>query len=298
MRKTPSRTPRRALVLAGALAAALSPLLTRPAGAVRAADKMQPEEVIAKHLQSLGPEAARAAAHSRIAAGSSRVVFKGRSTTGAIDGQVVIGSQSTKVLLGMKFPSPDYPGERFGFDGKKFTVGYLKPGVRSTLGSFLLIHGEVFKEGLMGGTLSSAWPLLNIAERKVRLEYAGTEKIDNQPAHRLKYSPAKGSDLEISLFFDAQTFRHVRTQYDRVAGARLSAGGIDSQANQRAPRYRMTEDFSDFRQEEKLTLPHSYKLTLEIENTNGTSIQKWEMGLSQFSFDQEIDEKSYNVEAQ
>ncbi len=30
----------------------------------------------------------------------------------------------------------------------------------------------------MGGTLSSAWPLLDLAARGAQLEYAGTKKVD------------------------------------------------------------------------------------------------------------------------
>jgi len=262
-----------------------------------ASDKMNPEEVVAKHLESIGPEAARSSVQSRVVVGTSRAVFKARNNAGAIDGRTVLASENNKVLFGMGFDTPDYIGEKFGYDGKKFTVGYLKPGVRSTLGSFILIHDNVFKEGLMGGTLSSAWPLLNLAEHKVKLEYAGMEKIGEQSVHKLKYMPSKGSDLEISLYFDTKTFQHVRTQYDRVVGARFSGGGIDNQTFNKASRYKMIEDFSDYKQEGKLNLPHSYKLQLEIENTGGTSVHKWEMNLSQFVWNQEIDEKSYNVEA-
>ncbi|HEX8128551.1 MAG TPA: hypothetical protein VF527_05565, partial [Pyrinomonadaceae bacterium] len=247
---------------------------------------MKAEDVIAKHLESIGTAAARTEAQSRVVVGTSRAVFKARNNAGAIEGRTVMASENNKVLFGMGFDNPDYIGEKFGFDGKKFTVGYLKPGIRSTLGSFILIHDNVFKEGLMGGTLSSAWPLLNLAERKVRLEYAGTDKIGDLPVHKIRYMPSKGSDLQISLFFDAKTFQHVRTQYDRVAGARFSAGGVDSQASARAARYRMTEDFSDYKKEGNLTLPHSYKLQLEIENTGGTSVHKWEMHLGQFAFNQ------------
>jgi hypothetical protein len=258
---------------------------------------MRSEEVVARHLESIGTEAARAGAKNRVIIGISRAIFKSRTGTGAIDGRAVLASENNKVLFGMGFDNPDYIGEKFGFDGKKFTVGYLRPGVRSTLGSFILIHDNVFKEGLMGGTLSSAWPLLNLAEHKVKLEYAGTEKIGEQSVYKLKYMPIKGSDLQISLYFDTKTFQHMRTQYDRVAGARFGAGGIDAQTDQRESRYKMTEDFSDFKEEGKLNLPHTYKLVLEIQNRTGTTIYKWDMSLAQFAFNQTIEEKSFSVGA-
>jgi hypothetical protein len=296
MRKTRTR---RALALAVALAAALLPSAPRTAtAAAPAADKMQAEEVVAKHLESIGPEATRATLKSLIAVGTTRAVFNVRNNAGAINGRIVFGSEGNKVLLAMSFPTPEYVGEKFGYDGKKFTVGYLKPGVRSTLGSFILINGEVFKEGLMGGALSAAWPLSKLDERKAKLDYAGTDKIDNQPVHKLKYMPKGGADLEITLFFDANTFRHVRTQYSRVTGSRLSGGGIDSQASQRASRYKMTEDFSDFKNESGLTLPHTYKLLLEIETTTGNSAHRWEVTLDQFALNEDIDDNTFNVETE
>lgn len=292
-----TRNPRTRLApaLAFALLAALLPS-TPHAAAPPADDKMKAEDVIAKHLAAIGPEAARSAAQTRIVGGSSRAVFKARSTSGAIDGQIVIASDDNKVVIGMKFDAPNYPGERFGFDGKKFTVGYLTPGVRSPLGNFALTNGEIFKEGLVGGTLTSAWALLDVAGRKAKVEYGGTDKVNDRPAHKLRYSPNKGSDLKITLYFDAETFHHVRTQYDRVIGARLGSGGIDNQTQQQETRYKIVEDFGDYKEEGKLQLPHSYKLQLEINKTAGSSLDRWEMALDQFTFDQEIDDRMFNVE--
>jgi hypothetical protein len=294
-----TRTPRtrRALALACALLAALLPSTPRATHAASAAqDKLKAEDVIAKHLEALGTQAAREAAQTRIIGGSSRAIFKARSTSGAIDGQIVIASDEDKVVLGMKFDAPNYPGERFGFDGKKFTVGYLTPGVRSQLGEFAKANGEIFKEGLMGGTLTSAWPLLNLAERKAKVEYGGTDKVNDRPVHKLKYYPSKGSGSKITLYFDAETFQHVRTQYELVIGARMGSGGVDSSSSQQETRYKIIEDFGDYKEESKLKLPHSYKLQLEINKTGGGSLDRWEMTLDQFAFDQEIDGRMFNVE--
>ena len=292
MSKILLRRQGRTLAFISVLAAILLPLIT----STTRADKMSAEDVIAKHLESIGPAEARSSTHSRVVVGTSHGNFNARNNVGTVDGRVVIGSIGHKILYAMAFPSPSYPSEKFGFDGKKLTVGYLKPGIRSTLESIVLIQDTVFKEGLVGGTLSSAWPLLDLAERKAKLEYSGTEKIGGQLAHKLRYSPNKSSDVEITLYFDAKTFQHVRTQYERVVAPRIRAGGIDAQAGQRGTRYLIVEDFSDYKQEGKLNLPHSYKLELNIDNPSGTSTHKWEMNLSQFMFDQEIDEKGFNVE--
>ena len=292
MRNTYVSRRRSALILICALAVAFLPL----APSASASDKMSAEEVVAKHLEAMGAAAARSSEHSRVAVGSVRASFKVRSTSGSIDGRAVYGSVDRKVLFGLGFDAPNYPGEKLGFDGKKFTVGYLKPGVRSPLGLFLLSNEGIFKEGLMAGTLSSAWPLLNLAERGAKVDYAGTDKIDGQLVHKLKYLPKKGSEVTITLYFDAATFHHVRTQYDYTIAARLNRGGVDAQANQSETRYKMIENFSDYKKEGELTLPHNYSLQLEVVRTNGSSLDKWEVTLEQFAFNQPLEESSFDVD--
>jgi hypothetical protein len=296
MRKIRARYHCSALALVCVLGASLLPSLTFVASPALAGDKVTADEVVAKHLESIGPAAARSSEHSRIAVGTAHAIFKVRNSSGVLDGRAVFGSVDRKVMLGLGFTSPNYPGEKFGFDGKKFTVGYLTPGVRSSLGNFLVANNGIFKEGLMGGTLSSAWPLLSLKDRGAKVEYGGTDKIDGQLVHKLRYSPNKGSDVNITLYFDATTFQHVRTQYDFVISSRLAAGGIDNQARQQETRYKMVENFSDYKKEGEMNLPHSYTLQLEITKTNGSSQDKWEVKLEQFAFNQEIDAKTFNVE--
>jgi hypothetical protein len=292
MRNIDAPFNRRALAFLCAVAVTLITL----SSSALAEDKLKAEDLIAKHLEAIGSPAARASERSRIVAGTSRAIFKVRSSSGAIDGRVVFGSVNRKALFAMAFTAPNYPGEKFGFDGKKLTVGYLTPGIRSALGNFLVANDELFKEGLMAGTLSSAWSLLDLTGRKAKVEYAGTDKIDGKPVHKLKYLPNKGSEVKVTLYFDATTFHHLRTQYDQVIATRLGAGGVDNQARQAETRYKMVENFSDYKKEGELTLPHSYTIQLEITKLNGSSLDKWEMNLEQFAFNQEIDEKSFDVE--
>lgn len=278
-------------LLAAILLVTVAPLLT-----ISAQEKMTVEQVVAKHLASIGTDDARRKATSYLILGSCRAIFRGQGR-GLLEGRAVLASENTRNLLGIKFESPDYPHEKVGFDGTRFRVGYIRPGVRSTFGSFLLIHDTLFKEGLFGGTLSSAWPLLNLSTRNARVEYAGTDKIDNRQVQKLRYTPRKGSDLQIILYFDAMNFRHVRTQYERVVAPSIGAGGVDASAGRRETRYRLVEDFSDFRVKQQLTLPHKYALELFIDTTNGSSSQRYEFVFNQFSFNQEIGAEFFNAEA-
>lgn len=257
--------------------------------------KVTTEEVVAKHLESIGSAEALAAVKSRIILGTCSVVVQGRAT-GAGDGQAVLASEKAKYLIVMKFVSPDYPHELIGFDGKNLTAGYVRPGVRSSLANFLFMHNTVFEQGIMGGALSSAWPLLNLAAGDVKLQYDGTGKVGDKRVYKLRYSPRRGADLQITLFFDAETFQHLRTQYERVIAPQMGRD-IDNSARQSETRYKMVEDFSEFKSEGDLTLPHVYKLQLSVTGNSGTLTHNWTLNLNEFNFNRPIDSKSFNIKS-
>ena len=259
------------------------------------AQKITPEEVVAKHLDSIGSAAARASVTTRIIAGTSQVIFRTPPPGQAI-GKAVLASDGIKSLLGMSFPSPVYPREELGFNGNNFVAAFVTPGVRSVLGSFLMTNDLVFKQGLMGGALSTAWPLLDLSTRAPQLEYAGTRKFGDQTFHELRYLPRGGSDLKIKLFFDQETFQHVRTEYDRVIPAQTGTRSYGN-VQERESRYRMVEEFSLFKKEGGLMLPHIYKINLSVDTQNGTFLADWVIKLTQFDFNQKIDQSAFSISA-
>ena len=258
-------------------------------------DKLTAETLVAKHLDSIGSADARAAMKSVTAIGTSKATFQGRGG-GVSEGIAVLASEGGKYLVAMKFNNSDYPFEKFGYDGDNFSVGSVRPGVRSVLGEFLRTNENVFKRGVMSGVLSTHWALLNFDEKEAKLKYAGTKKIADKKLHELDYNPKKGSDLKISLFFDPDTFQHVRTEYKRVIAARMGAT-VDSSAGQSETRYTLVEEFSDFNEENKLILPHTYKIYLEILTGNGTTSYEWLMNLQKYNFNNPIDSKDFKVDS-
>ncbi|PYS51158.1 MAG: hypothetical protein DMF68_05170 [Acidobacteria bacterium] len=262
-----------------------------------ATDKLKPEEIVAKHLESIGTTQARKAIKSIVIVGSSEVEFHNPGKGRAV-GQTVIASEGNKLLIGMAFENTNYPYEKLGFDGSGITVSFLRPGQRSTLGDFLHTNDFIFKQGLMGGTLSSAWPLLDADIKHARLESGGIKKVNDRDAYTIKYLPRGGSDMEVTLFFDKETFQHVRTEYVRTITAGLGANPAGApRQTQNETHYRMVEDFSDFKKEGDLTLPHTYKITLSLGGRSGamTFLADWTLSLSKFDFNVPIDGKSFNV---
>lgn len=274
-------------------------------GALNGQDKLTPEEVIAKHLESIGTAEARSAVKSVLIVGTSKAVFRGRGG-GSTAGVAVLASEGEKNLIGMKFDNVEYPFEKMGYDGKDFSVGYITPGNPSTLGQFLRINENSFKHGILGGTLSTSWELLDFDQNKAKIKYSGTEKVNGKKLHKLKYEPKKGSDMTITMFFDSETFHHVRTEYKRTfaanigggfGGANSSASRVDNSAGQSETRYTLIEEFDDFRTENKLMMPHSYKIYIEILSGNGTATREWTMSLQKFNFNQAIDPKEFRVDS-
>jgi hypothetical protein len=208
----------------------------------------------------------------------------------------VLASDGLKSLMGMSFPSPVYPREELGFNGNSFVAGFVTPGVRSVLGNFLMTHDLIFKQGLMGGALSTSWPLLDLASRGAQLDYVGTRKLNDQTLHELRYFPRGGSDLKIRLFFEQETFRHVRTEYERVIPAPTGPRTYGN-VQERETRYHMVEEFSLIKKESDLTLPHVYKITLTVDAQNGTFLAEWVIKLTQFEFNQRIDPNSFSIRA-
>lgn len=258
-------------------------------------NKPTAEWLLNKHLKSIGSDEARSSIKSATIVGTSKATFFGRGR-GTAEGIAVLASESDKYMVAMKFNNSDYPMETMGFDGKEFSVGFVKPGVRSNFGSFLRSNEGTFKRGIISGVLSASWVLLNFDQNTAKIKYEGTKKIDGKKVYVLAYNPKKGSDLEITLYFDTENFRHVRTEYKRVIAARQGAN-VDASAGQSETRHTLIEDFSDFREEGKLILPHTYKISLEILTGNGTTSYEWLMQLQKFSFNHEIDDKDFRVDA-
>jgi hypothetical protein len=256
-------------------------------------DDLTTETLIAKHLEAIGSAEARATVKSRVTTGTvvSTIRLGG---AGQLIGRGVLASSGNKSLIGMTFNDLKYTNENMAFDGKTVTVGQFTPGTRTPLGNLLLSFDMVFKQGLIGGTLSSAWPLLDLRVTNPKLKYAGVKKINNQEVRVLNYYPRDSSFLGITLFFDTETFQHVRTEYEKVINAGMVTQN-EVAASQQETRYKMIEEFSDFKKEGGLSLPHSYKLQLSISNQRGSLLQDWAFTLTQFAFNEVLDDKQFNL---
>ena len=107
------------------------------------------------------------------------------------------------------------------------------------------------KEGLLGGIFSTGWPLLNLKDKPVTLAYRETT-IDGRRLHEIDYHPKQGfGDMKIKLYFDMETYRHVRTEYRLIVHDDMSAapGGFGTRTGTyRAPAQRDVPGFDSLQQ--------------------------------------------------
>ena len=256
-------------------------------------DKLTAEQIVAKHLTSIGGEEARMGLRSLMAVGKVTAIFRGRGE-GRAEGIAVIASKGHKSLFGFRFDISEYPFEKWAYDGEHLSVGFTRPGEYTVLGQFLRLNKKTFESGFMGGTMTSGWELYHWTQKSGKLKAKGSDKIDGKELLKLNVSPKGGSDLDITLYFETETFRHVRTEYRRVISA-AQGSTVDTSSRQSETRYKMIEEYSDFKTVGDLTLPHGYRLYLELLTGNGTTSYTWESAVQSFTVNQNIADADFDL---
>jgi hypothetical protein len=251
--------------------------------------KPTPEEIVAKHLESIGsPETLSA--------------VKSRTIYGIVDAGMQIGmapqnlpepgkrkdplnfffaSAEHKMGMVMKFYDPWYPGEHLAFDGKDATASITSYNQRSGLGNFITEFSGVMREGLLGGTLSTSWALLHFQDCRFILKYDQID-IDGKKFHQITCTPKNSRylyDMFVRLFLEFETYRHVMTEYVRMEGRFVI----------------FIERFGNFKSVDGMTLPHSYFIHDPWGRGSDTAASRWSIEVKQISHNEPIDPQLYHA---
>jgi len=255
-------------------------------------EKLKPEQIISKHLESIGPAEKLKEMKTRVVNGMVHLdVHVGGQAN--LTGQGTILSQGDSIRAGFTFPALEYPGEQFSYDGQKTGISQVQPGVRSPLGKFIFENDMLLKEGLLFGELSTSWALLNTAERQPKLDLSGPKKVNGRSLYEVKYEARKGrGNVQAWLYFDPDTFHHVRSQY-KVEFANTEVQKIGDTVE--PERYTLIEEFDQFKAVDGLTLPHSYKLDFSIDSPRGGFVATWTYAISGIAHNQAVDRQLFLV---
>ena len=285
---------------------------------------LTPEEVVAAHMKSIGDPELLATIKNRGISGKASVEFI-QGGVGTLAGTSMVISSGRSLSIILNYGGVDYPGEYFAYDGTDVEVATISPGQRSPLGDFIFRYNGVMKEGLLGGVWSLGWPLLDIEKRDPSLKYIST-KVDGRELHEIDYTPKGGmNNIKVKLFFEPETFRHVRTEYMlKVQGEQaLQAGqtvtrGVPNSAKIAGGQgsgpisrdagvqdqlaysyYRLVEKFDNFREVKfkdskggetrSLIMPHSCALEYSVEGQGSSFLGRWNLNADQWMQNGKLD---------
>lgn len=255
---------------------------------------VSPEDMVAKNLDAIGSKDARAAAKTRAVQGTAtyRVLVGGGGT---LEGKTGIVSDGRKVRFMVKFQN-DYRGETFVSNGEKAQILFSNTNQSlSPVAGFVTAYDVIVRDGLFGGVLSTNWALTDLADRKAKLVSEGPKKEDGRQLLRMRYEPSKHVDVQIFLYFEPDTFRHVKTVYDLQVGNNVGKTIVDS-ASLQPERSRLEERFSDFKTVDGLSLPTHWNIQFTREKANGsTTLSEWDLKEDQMANNVGLDARNFEV---
>lgn len=248
---------------------------------------LKPEEIIAKHAESIGPKSARDAVQTIFALGLSEFETSSPAVKGG--GRAVVVSDPSNLFFVISLNSREYPYDKIGYFDGKLNLPFVTAGSRSLLGQFLNEHGRILENGLFGGALSLRWPFWRSNATKASLGGGGIKKINDKRVYVVEYQPETlgAANLSIRLRFDPETFRHVGTEYRYELQPRSPTFGVQNQtATSTAV---LTEEFSDFKTVGGLNLPHSQKIEFTSNSGNSSYKSTWGVRVAEYRLNQKLD---------
>lgn len=260
---------------------------------------LTPEKLIAEHIKSIGAPITLSSVKSRAFIGYSDVEFI-QGIFGSIKGSVSsFVSDGEKLQMAMKYGDLNYPGEYIAYNGNEVSVGHIGPGQRSPLGDFLFRFNGIMKKGFVGGTLSLAWPLLNADEIGVKLKYKKV-KVEGRELHRLEWPIQLLGNIRIKMYFEPETFLHVRTEYvvriENDVSANPGSSDIMSFSLMPESIYTLIERFDNFKNVSGMTLPHKYSIEYSIEGQGQSFIGHWTIHAEKWIFNRTFDEMIFQAQ--
>jgi hypothetical protein len=277
------------------------------------AQKMTAEEVIEKHLDTIGSPADRGQVRNILIKGDVKLAVHRHSSPYKTDGKVILASDGAKVLFRMAVNAPAVwktggtLRDNIVFDGSDVQVGFpdtagiVGPGlipIKSDFESFIDQCNSIVKNGILGGELLTGWNLADRSAEKGKLSFDGMDTADGEKYYVLKFDPRDGAAVKIRMFFDVNTFQHRRTEYYlTLHGSPPSLGastGLGVNPPSPANYMKFIEVFSDFRKEGQLTLPHRYRLDVKAP-VLFDSESEYELDLNEYFFNVPFDPASFVV---
>jgi len=269
-------------------------ILIFASGAIGQDKNLTVQEIFQRHLKSFGTADDVGQSANRLAVGTSDFRIISASTHGT--GTAQFASDGKNLALLSTYDLRDYRLDRIGLFSDKVTIPFMYQGHRSPLGTFLTNFDQTLSGKIFGGSIFSTWLGYSPGSELARFSVDGKKKLNGKDAWVVKYSPpgGLGNGSYIKLYFDAETFRHIRTEYrqkehdsgfngtgDPRSSIGSEPGGLDTSMASNAST--LTEDFDDFSADAAgIVLPHGYSISLEMDTYRGTFKYAWKYHISEY----------------
>lgn len=221
-----------------------------PAAAADDKEKLTAEQIINKHIEAVGGRQALSQIKSRVAVGT----FKKDADPEA---RMAIMSESPdRVAAVFIFPSYDW---RLIYNSGKV---FLLPQLPRQAAAVEDKYREMLASGLMFNGIALHNLLTAAPAGDVKMEAKGTKKVKGRPAHVVELRRGKGDAAR--LYFDAETFMWVRTDFGRAEVSRqmrnLSNDVVSQAADENAIDFYV--ETSEFRDVDGLRLPFRFEMVI------------------------------------
>ena len=207
-------------------------------------------EIVNKHLAAVGGKEALAKLKSRVAVGTVRK------------------ENEAAANMAIMSEAPNRVSAMYIFQDFNWQMTYDKGNVifRPTITRDASVIESKYREILATGAMFNSISLYNLltdAEANdLKMEAKGTKKVKNRLAYVVEIKRNKSEPLK--LYFDAETFMWVRTDYGRVNFAK-SMKGLTNDVTQRGEDQTEVDFFfetSDFKEVDGVRLPFKFEQTI------------------------------------
>jgi len=226
----------------------LSILMLFAVSAAAQEKKLTGDEIVAKHLEAVGGKELLSKFKTRIAVG---IVKKENDP----ESQFAIMSEApNRLSVFYNFITYDL---RVVYDGSDAGIRPLPP---RQLSKFTDKYQEMAASGLMFNSMSLYNLLAGDALANLKFEAKGMKKVGGRQAYVVQVKPGKGTTMK--LYFDAEDFMWVRTDYGRATLDKPARAFTNEALGNPQSNDELTVDFyietSDFRDVDGVKLPFKF----------------------------------------
>ena len=241
--------------------------------------KLSAAEIIDKHLAAIGGKQAMAKFKSRVAIGTAR---KDNDSAAPM---AIMSEAPNRVSAIYQFEGFNW---QLTYDGSKSIV---RPILTRANAPVLEKYQEMLATGTMFNDMSLYNALAQAETEAAKFEAKGIKKVKGRPAYAVEMR--RGKD-KATLYFDAETFMWVRTEYGSVRLTKEMSGFTNSiESKDQETTYDFYVETSDFKEVDGVKLPYKFEIVATAPILKQKSVGTIVATIKEYRHNVQIDPKMF-----